>query len=192
MGGLQCRHRGRGPPRRAHLMYSNRGWSYSSPASSSPTTLSAYRRRRLPKLPRLPALGPLPLAVVLVGAAAWYHFVFGGFELHGAVTDSATGQPIAGARVWSMRANSTTAVDGSYSLASIKPPEIVAFDAPGYRGESVRVTLPFDPVSRQLEPIGVDIAAVDADSGRPVSAALDGAAAVETIRVAPVRPGQKF
>jgi hypothetical protein len=173
-------------------MYSNRGWSYSSSASSSPTTLSAYRRRRLPKLPRLPALGPLPLAIVLVGAAAWYHFAFGGFEVHGAVTDIATGQPIAGARVWSMRANSVTAADGSFSLSSIKPPEMVAFDAPGYRGQSVRVTLPFDPVSRQLEPVGVEIVAVDADSGRPVSAALDGAAATQTVHVAPVRPGQKF
>src|SRR5712691_6743281 len=121
MGGLQCRRRGRSPPRRVHLMYSNRGWSYSSPASSSPTTLSAYRRRRLPKLPRLPALGPLPLAVVIVALAAWYHFAFGGFEVHGAVTDGATGQPIAGARVWSMRANSVTAADGSFSLSSIKP-----------------------------------------------------------------------
>src|ERR1700716_1133653 len=93
-------------------MYSTRGWSSPSRASSTPTTLSAYRRRRLPKLPRLPALGPLPLAVVLIGAAAWYHFVFGGFEVHGAVSDSATGLPIAGARVWSMRANSITAADG--------------------------------------------------------------------------------
>src|SRR3982074_1153248 len=135
MGGLQCRRRGRGPPRRVHLMYSNRGWSYSSSASSSPTTLSAYRRRRLPKLPHLPALGPLPLAVVIVGAAAWYHFVFSGFEVHGAVT--APAQPSVGARVWSMRANSVTAADGSFSLASIKPPEMVAFDASGYRGQSV-------------------------------------------------------
>src|SRR3977135_4039955 len=151
MGGLQCRRRGRSPPRRVHLMYSNRGWSYSSRASSTPTTLSAYRRRRLPKLPRLPALGPLPLALVLVGGAAWYHFAFGGFDVHGAVTDGATGQPIADARVWSMRANSVTAVDGSFTLTSIKPPEVIAFDAPGYRGQSMRLTLPFDPLIRQLE-----------------------------------------
>jgi hypothetical protein len=151
----------------------------------------------LPKLPRLPALGPLPLALVLVGGAAWYHFAFGGFDVHGAVTDGATGQPIADARVWSMRANSVTAVDGSFTLTSIKPPEVIAFDAPGYRGQSVRLTLPFDPLIRQLEPIGVEIVAVDADSGRPVSAALDGSVAgssvdQEGIRVAPVRPGQKF
>src|SRR3977135_1641975 len=107
MGGLQCRRRGRSPPRRVHLMYSNRGWSYSSSASSNPTTLSAYRRRRLPKLPHLPALGPLPL--ILRGAPAWYHVGFSGFEVPGAVTDSAPGQLIVGARVWLMRANSVTA-----------------------------------------------------------------------------------
>src|ERR1700720_3079427 len=122
-------------------MYSHRGWSYSS--SSTPTTMSAYRRRRL-RLPRPPAVGPLPFAVLLVAGVAWYHFAFGGFAVRGTVLDSATGQPIAGARVWSSRANAATVADGTFALGSVKPPEVLGFDAPGYRGQTVRVTTPFD------------------------------------------------
>src|SRR6266849_3665081 len=76
-------------------MYSHRGWSYSS-SSTTPTTMSAYRRRKL-RLPRLPAVGPLPFAVLLVAGVAWYHFGFSGFNVHGMVVDSSTGQPLAGA-----------------------------------------------------------------------------------------------
>src|SRR6266568_3009151 len=103
--------------RRVQAMYSHRGWSYSS--SSTPTTMSAYRRRRL-RLPRLPTVGPLPFAVLLVGGAAWYHFAFGGFNVRGTILDSSTGQPIAGARVWSSRANSASTADGSFGLDSVK------------------------------------------------------------------------
>jgi hypothetical protein len=178
-------------------MYSNRGWSYSSTVSSTPSAMSAYRRRRFPRLPRVPAVGPLPFALALVGAAAWSHFSFAGFSVRGAVLDSATGQPIVGARVWSLRANAASGPDGSFSVGGIKPPEAVGVDARGYHAQTVRVTVPVDPLALRLEPIGVDIVAVDADSGLPVTAALDApssAAAVEgeRIHVAPVMPGQQF
>src|SRR3982074_11186 len=90
---------------RVQSMYSHRGWSYSS--STTPTTMSAYRRRKL-RLPRLPAVGPLPFAVLLVAGGAWYHFAFGGFDVHGLIVDGATGLPIAGVRVWSSRANTAS------------------------------------------------------------------------------------
>src|SRR5919204_3005053 len=152
-------------------MYSSRGWSYSSP--SNPTLMSAYRRRR-PRLPRFPSLGPLPLAVVLVAAIAWYHFGFSGFVVRGAVVDSVSGQPIAGARVWSARSSSVTGPEGEFSLDRIKPPEAISFDQPGYRGQTLRVTSPFDELTPRLEPISVEIDAVDGDSGQAVSAILDG------------------
>src|SRR6202011_5279824 len=147
-------------------------WSYS--ASSNPTKMSAYRRRRL-RLPRLPAVGPLPFAVILVGSVAWYHFAFGGFDVRGIVSDSATGQPLAGARVWSSSVNTASAADGSFAIGNVKPPEMLSFDAPGYRGQTVRVSTPFDPLTPKLEPVGVEIDAVDADTGQPVSATLDAA-----------------
>lgn len=174
-------------------MYNHRGWSYSSTVSSTPTTMSAYRRRRWPRFPRLPNLGPLPFAVLLVGAAAWYHFAFAGFSVHGAVLDSTSGQPVANARVWSSRANSVTDADGAFGLGSLKPPELLAFDAPGYRGQTLRVTNPFDPVAMSLEPIGVDIDVRDADDGQPINASLDGASTLAThFHIAPVHPGQQF
>ncbi len=158
--------------------------------------MSAYRRRRL-RLPRPPAVAPLPFAVLLVVGAAWYHFGFGGFSVHGMVVDRSTGRPIAGARVWSGRANTASSIDGSFALESVKPPEMLAFDAPGYRGQSVRVSTPFDPLMPKLEPIGVEIEAVDADTGQPVSAVLDAATTSTSlspgkIQVAPVRANQKF
>src|SRR5712692_11754985 len=104
--------------RRVQSMYSHRGWSYSS--LSTPTTMSAYRRRRL-RLPRPPAVGPLPFAVLLVAGVAWYHFGFGGFSVSGTILDSSTGQPLAGARVWSSRANTASLPDGSFALESVKP-----------------------------------------------------------------------
>jgi hypothetical protein len=178
-------------------MYSNRGWSYSPSTLSSISTTSAYRRRRWPKLPRLPRLGPLPLAIALVAAVSWYHFVFGGFSVHGAVLDSVSGQPIAGTRVWSTRASVTSAVDGSFEVGGVKPPEVIGFDAPGYRGQTLRVTSPFDPLEPRLEPIGVEIDVVDAGSGQPVHAVLKGpTGASDTpdgrLRIAPVRAGQRF
>src|SRR5207247_9273061 len=111
-------------PRRAQSMYSHRGWSYSS--SSSPTTMSAHRRRTL-RLPRPPAIGPLPFAVLLVAGVAWYHFAFAGFSVSGSMLDGSTGHPIAGARIWSSRANAASSADGSFTLERVKPPEMLSF-----------------------------------------------------------------
>src|SRR4051812_14066584 len=104
-------------------MYNHRGWSYSSSLKSS-TTMSAYRRRRL-RLPRLPNPGPLPFAILIVVGVAWYHFGFAGFSVRGSVVDNATGQPLAGARVWSSRATTQTQLDGTFEIGSIKPPEML-------------------------------------------------------------------
>jgi hypothetical protein len=147
----------------------------------------------LPRLPRLPNLGPLPFAVLIVAGAAWYHFAFPGFTIRGTVTDSLSGQPVASARVWSSHANTSTATDGSFELGTIKPPEMLGVDAQGYSGQMLRVTSPFEPVPLQLDPIGVDISIVDADDNQPLAAALDGAAAPNThFRIAPVHPGEQF
>ena len=175
-------------------MYSNHGWSYSP---STLSTISAYRRRRWPRLPRLPSIGPLPFAILLVAGLSWYHFVFGGFSVHGVVLDSVSGQPIAGTRVWSTRASATSAADGSFEVGGVKPPEVIGFDAPGYHGQTLRVTSPFDPLKPRLEPIGVEIDAVDADSGQPVHALLKGPGGASVtadgkLRIAPVRAGQRF
>ena len=136
--------------------------------------------------------------MLLVAGVGWYHFAFSGFSVHGLVVDSSTSQPIGGVRVWSSRANSASSADGSFALASVKPPEMLAFDAPGYRGQTIRVSTPFDRLTPKLEPIGVEIDAVDADTGQPVAATLDAATpasssiALGKITVAPVRANQKF
>jgi hypothetical protein len=151
----------------------------------------------LPSLPRLPAIGPLPFAVLLVVAAAWYHFAFSGFVLRGSVVDRISGQPIAGARMWSGRASSATTAEGTFSLDGVKPPEMIAFDAPGYHAQSLRVMNPLEQLAARLEPFGVELDAVDADTGQPVAVALDGETTPERLgqgrlHVAPVRAGQKF
>ena len=172
-------------------MYSNRGWSYSSGITQ--TQGSAYRRRRL-RLPPLPRLRPLPLAVLLVASAAWYHFAFGGFSLRGEVLDSTTGQSIATAQVWSAHANTLVASDGSFNLDRVKPPEAIGVEAPGYRAAAVRVIDPFHRPVVRLEPIGVELDPVDADTGDPVGARLDSTSATVLgdgrLRIAPVRQGQ--
>ena len=176
-------------------MYSNRGWSYSSGVGNAQA--SAYRRRRL-RLPPLPHLNPLPVALALVGAAVWYHFAFGGFSLRGKIIDGATGQSISGAQVWTARANAATAADGSFILDRVKPPDAVGIDAPGYRSQMLRVLDPFEAPSVRLDPIGVELEAVDADTQAPVPAELDGPPALATavgdgrLRVAPVRDGQSL
>ena len=176
-------------------MYSNRGWSYSSTLPGSAPS-SAHRRRRL-RLPRLRAPSPLPIVVVLVAGVAWYHFAFSGFSMQGAVVDSDTGQPIVGVRVWSARARSLSAADGTFSLDRVKPPDAIGFDAPGYRGQTMRVSNPYEPLRPRLEPIGVELDAVDAESGVSIPAALDPASAGDVVgqgrfRIARVRSGQSF
>lgn len=146
---------------------------------------------------RFAALGPLPLAVLVVAGLSWYHFLFGGFSAHGVVVDNATGQPIAGTRVWSTRASATTAADGSFEVGGVKPPEAIGFEAPGYHAQTLRVTSPFDPLTPKLEPIGVEIDIVDADSGQPVHAVLNGPTGANLsadgkVRIAPVLAGQRF
>ena len=177
-------------------MYNHRGWSYSSTVRSTPTSTSAYRRRRLPRLPgppRLPNIGPLPFALLLVGAAAWYHFAFPGFNVSGSVLDSTSGQPVAGVRVWSAHANTVTNPDGTFELGFIKPPEVLGFDVAGYRGQTQRVSNPLDHVAAALDPIGVDINVVDADDGQPLSVEMNGAPPLDAhFRVAPVQPGEQF
>jgi len=137
------------------------------------------------------------LALLLVGGVAWYHFAFGGFSIRGAVLDRDSGRPIVGARVWSARASAISAADGEFAIERIKPPDAIGFDAPGYRAQSVRVTNPFEPLAPRLEPIGVELDAVDADSGQPVAAMLDASVTPQVLgqgrfRIAPVRDGQSF
>src|ERR1700730_13547154 len=105
-------------------MYSNRGWSYSR------SRLSGTSARRRRQLPLRYAIGPLPLAVLLVGGLGWEHFAFPGFSVQGVVLDSVSGQPIEAARVWSSRATSATAADGWFDLGGVKPLEVVGVDAP--------------------------------------------------------------
>jgi hypothetical protein len=147
-------------------------------------------------MPRLPRISPLPLALIVVGAAAWYHFSFGGFSLRGNVVDGATGQPIADVQVWSSRASGGVNADGSFVLERVKPPDALGIEAPGYRPQTLRVLDPFQGVSARLDPIGVELDIIDADTYQPVGASLDGPASAMTaigdgrLRIAPIRDGQ--
>jgi hypothetical protein len=177
-------------------MYSHRGWSYSSAPSPAPAAAIRRRRFRLPRPPGLPSINPLPFAVVLVATAAWYHFGFAGFSLRGQVVDGVTGQPVAGARVWSARTSTVAGQDGSFSLDRIRPPEAIGVDAPGYRAQDLRVLDPFQSLTPHLDPIGVELEAIDADTESPVAAVLNPMRASVTpigvgrLRVAPIRPGE--
>jgi hypothetical protein len=206
-------------------MYTRRGWSYSPPVPHNGTPSARRRSRRLarfrvhlslgwlprPRLPhlslprlRLPPLrwllrlGPLPLAVALVGLAAWYQLLFPGFTIAGRVVDGETGQPVAGARVWTGTHDTLTAADGTYRLPGVKPPEHLSFAAGGYTGAAQRVISPYEPVSATLPPVGVEIEVADADTGNPVpSARLDVTSGATLLgdghwRVAPVRPNATF
>ena len=175
-------------------MYSNRGWSYSSQSGRS--SAAAYRRRRF-RLPRFPKLSPLPFAVLLVGGAVWYHFAFPGFSLRGSVVDDLSGEPVAGARVWSARSSAVVSSDGSFVLERVKPPDAIGFDAPGYHAGSLRVVNPLESVGHRLEPIGAEVDAVDADTGQPVAAVVDTSTSAVALdqsrtRIAPIRDGQKI
>jgi hypothetical protein len=151
----------------------------------------------LPRLPSLPRVGPLPFAILIVGLAAWYHFGFEGFTVNGVVLDLASGEPVAGARIWSAQANATSAADGSFTLTRVKLPEMLAADAPGYRSWSERLSTPFERIAPTLEPISVEITTVDADTGTPIQARMTPSVASTLLgpgwlRVAPVRQGQRF
>ncbi|MBV9897295.1 MAG: hypothetical protein JO020_24285 [Chloroflexi bacterium] len=174
-------------------MYSNRGWSYSS--GLTPTRSSAYRRRRL-RLPSLPRLSPLPVALALIGAVAWYHFAFAGFSVRGQVVDSLSGAPVSDARIWSARAATGTSSDGAFVLEHVKPPDALGLDAPGYQTQTLRVLDPFQAESVRLDPVAVEVQPVDSDTGQSVAATLDLPQATLVadgqFRVAPVRIGQSF
>jgi hypothetical protein len=135
---------------------------------------------------------------VLVGAAAWYHFAFAGFSLRGDVLDSVSGQPIPDARVWTARAMTSGSPDGDFVLDRVRPPDVIGVEAPGYRTQSLRVTNPFQPLSPRLDPVGVEVDAVDVDTNTPVPAALDTLSSGVTalgdgrVQVSPVREGQTF
>ena len=94
---------------------------------------------RIPRLaPWLVRLGPLPLALAVVGGVAWYHFVFPGFTVDGSVLDSATGAGVAGARVWSGEGSATADDSGHFHLVAVKPPEPLSIAADGYVGVAAR------------------------------------------------------
>jgi hypothetical protein len=178
-------------------MYSNRGWSYSS--FSAPTPTSAYRRGfwRRPKLPRLPSLGPLPFALLLVGGVAWYHFSFDGFSIEGMVIDADSGTPVSGARVWAAQSHATTTPDGHFTLTGVKPPEMVSADAPGYGSWTDRITSPLDTMVPRLDPVSAQIKIVDAETGVPITADVSGPRTPRPLepgllRVAPVQLGDQF
>jgi hypothetical protein len=181
-------------------MYSNKGWSYSSGVGHAQASARRRRHLRLPHMPRLwlPHFNPLPLALVLVGVAAWYHFGFAGFSLRGQIVDGASGQSIPGAQVWTSRTSALTSEDGSFVLDRVKPPDAMGIDAPGYRSQMLRVVDPFQVPSVRLDPIGVELDAVDADTDAPVSASLDSTPSSITmvgdgrLRLAPVRNGQSL
>ncbi|MBV9578337.1 MAG: hypothetical protein JO057_07095 [Chloroflexi bacterium] len=173
-------------------MYSNRGWSYSSAAQRT------RRRRglRLPSPAGWPHVSPLPFAVLLVGAVAWYQLMFAGFSVHGQVIDNTTGQPVTGAQVWSAHASSTDSTDGSFVLDRVRPPDAIGVDAPGYQAQTLRVINPFAPLLPRLDPVGVEVDAVDADTDQPIPAVLDALTApvvslgVGRVHIAPIRDGQ--
>jgi hypothetical protein len=159
-------------------------------------------RLRLPRLVapawlRLPRFSPLPVAVLVVAALAWYHLVFAGFSTRGTVVDEATGAPVSGARLWSPRTSTVADADGAFVLPGVKPADVIGLDAPGYRGSSLRIGNPFDGLAAHLHPVRVDISTVDSDSGQPVPAVVDGGIPATTmgpgwLEVSAVRPGQHF
>jgi hypothetical protein len=118
-------------------------------------------------------LNQLLFSVLLVGVAGCYHLTFPGFGVRGEVVDAVDGQPIMDARVWTARSSATAAPDGTFVLDGIRPPDVVSVDAAGYRAQTLQVSNPFELLSLRLEPVGVEIDAVDADTDAPVPAVLD-------------------
>jgi hypothetical protein len=143
-------------------------------------------------------LSPLPLALLVVGAAAWYHFAFAGFSLHGQVVDDVAGQAIPDARVWSARGSTVSRGDGSFVLDRIKPPDMIAVDAPGYQPLSLRIVDPFEALAPRLAPVSAEVDAVDADTQAPVAAQLGELPSTVTaltdgrFQLTPARPGEQL
>src|SRR3979409_159718 len=105
-------------------MLSNRGWSYSSSSSKRPGR-AAYRRRTRADLLGIGLTQVLPvgLTLAIVGSVSWYHFVFGGFTVQGAVVDQDTGLPLSSAYVWVNASGAATDAEGHFKLEGVKPPE---------------------------------------------------------------------
>src|ERR1700694_1149355 len=103
-------------------LLSNRGWSYSSTASTH--RVSAYRRRPprvdlraiAPVLGAIARLSPLPIAIALIVGMSWYHFVFPGFQIDGVVHEAGTGAPLANASVGTRAIQTTTDAAGHFWL----------------------------------------------------------------------------
>ncbi|HEV7662462.1 MAG TPA: hypothetical protein VGQ62_02910 [Chloroflexota bacterium] len=143
-------------------MLSNRGWSYSS-SSSKRQGRAAYRRRTRADLLRtgLTQVLPVALTLAIVGGVSWYHFLFSGFTIQGAVVDQGTSQALAGAYVWVNASGTATDADGHFKLEGVKPPELVQAVAAGHR-----------PVgTRQLDPSASLVVALEADSAALAAAA---------------------
>jgi hypothetical protein len=161
-------------------MYSRRGWSRG-------TTDSVHER------PSLTLLAPLPIALVIVGVLAWYHFVFTGFGFDGTIVDANTGRGVPGARVWSGSAVTVTGADGTFQLAAAKPPELVSVDAPGYASAEVRATMPSLPIQAALQPRTAELQVVDAETGAAIPGASASGLALGDGRfqLAPAQPGEE-
>src|SRR5450631_4206974 len=129
-------------------LLSNRGWSYSSTASTH--RVSAYRRRPprldlraiLPVLGAIARLSPLPIAIALIVGMSWYHFVFAGFQIEGVVREVGTGAPLVNARVVTRATETTTDAAGHFRLQGFKPPSPIQVQVAGYHDGEARVLDP--------------------------------------------------
>jgi hypothetical protein len=143
--------------RHAMAQLSKRGWSYSPTASTG--RVSAYRRRsRTVEIPPAAAvlgalyrLAPLPLAVALVVSVSWYHFVFAGFRVDGAVREAGSGVPLANARVSTRASEATTDAEGNFSLQGFKPPSPILVQLSGYQDAQTRPLNPMAQTAFELE-----------------------------------------
>ncbi len=179
-------------------MYSPRGWSYSSSPRPAGSPSRRRPRRRL-DLRVLRRLGPLPLVLALVGGLSWYHFLFPGFALDGAVVDAASGRPLAGARVRASVDEGLAGADGAFRLRRVKPPEVLAVELPGYVPATVRALLPNQRLVAQLQPVTLDVRVRDVATQQPIPDAIVSIGArVATaqgegeFRLGPVRPDDRI
>jgi hypothetical protein len=166
-------------------LLSNRGWSYSSTASTH--RVSAYRRRPprvdlraiLPVLGAIARLSPLPIAIALIVGMSWYHFVFPGFQIDGVVRDVGTGAPLANARVVTRATETTTDAAGHFRLQGFKPPSPIQVQVAGYHDGEARVLDPrtvavfsLEPDQTVLPPTPVPLPTATAVPARQAPAAL--------------------
>jgi len=180
-------------------MYSSRGWSYSRRRTLNGSVYLRSRRWRGRGAGPLSRLSPLPVTVLLVGAVAWYHFLFSGFTVEGVVLDRASGQALSGARVWSGASATVTGLDGRFQLGGVKPPAPLSLDAPGYIGTSLRPAGFSELLEVGLDPVTLELLVKDAETGLPIGEAMASGGPRSTtgvgeglLRLAPVRPGDRL